>query len=132
MAHREDHPDFRRVNSLFETEIVAARNFDALKQVYTADARILPPGAAMLTGLDHITAFWRQTVDTLKVKSLQLKTLDLEVLGDTAIEVGAAELTTDPTTSPTAVKYVVVWKKDTEGWKWHIDIWNAAAQTEQQ
>ncbi len=35
-------------NELFNTEVLGRRNFDALDQIYTADARILPPGAPML------------------------------------------------------------------------------------
>lgn len=126
MAQNESRQEFRQVNAIFEDEVVAAGNFDALSKVYSSDARILPPGAAMLTGLDHITAFWKQAVSTLNVKSLKLQTLDLQILGDTAIEIGAAELVTTQPASPAHVKYVVIWKKGTDGWKWHTDIWNAA------
>ncbi len=122
--------EFKRVNSIFETEVVAGRDFGAVEQVYTKDARILPPGADMLTGLDHISGFWQQAITTLNVKSLKLTTVDLQIAGDTAVEVGTAEMATDLPTSPSSLKYVVVWKKEAEGWKWQIDIWNAAAESQ--
>ena len=36
-------------NDLFNTQVVAKRNFEALDNVYTANARILPPGAQMIS-----------------------------------------------------------------------------------
>lgn len=131
MANDNTHPDFQRVNGIFENQVIAGRQFDVINQVYTADARILPPGADMLTGIDHIANFWQQAVTTMNVKSLQLKTVDLQVTGDTAVEVGTADMATDLPTSPTVVKYVVVWKKEGDSWKWQTDIWNAAAETHQ-
>ena len=123
--------EFQRVNTIFETEVIEGRNFEACGQVYTQDARILPPGAEMLTGLDHISNFWQQAVTTMNVKSLKLSTIDLQVSGESAFEVGTAEMVTDRPTSPNTVKYVVIWKKEGDSWKWQTDIWNAAAESQQ-
>jgi ketosteroid isomerase-like protein len=121
-----------QVNRIFETDVVGKRDFSALQRVYTAQARILPPGADMLTGLDHIRAFWEQAISALNVESLKLSILDLQVLGDTAVEIGRAEMHNSQPTSPTTMKYVVVWKRDSGGWKWDIDIWNAGSEGHQQ
>ena len=128
----ENNQDFQQVNSIFETEVVAGRNFSAVSKVYTEDARLLPPGADMLTGLDPIGAFWQQAITTMDVKALKLTTVDLQISGDTAIEVGTAEMTTGLPTSPSLLKYVVGWKKSADGWKWQTDIWNAAPETSPQ
>ncbi len=112
-------------------EVIRGRNFGAVKDVYTADARILPPGADIVSGLDHIESFWQQAVTAMNVKSLTLKTVDLQIQGETAFEVGTAEMATDLPTSPTTVKYVVIWKKENDTWKWQTDIWNAAAEAQQ-
>lgn len=130
MADNE-RQEFQKVNSLFETEVIEQRNFDAIRDVYTRDARILPPGADLLTGIDHIQNFWQQAVQTMNVKSLKLTTVDLQINGETAVEVGTGEITTDLPTSPTAVKYVVIWRKEDGSWKWQTDIWNAAAEAHQ-
>ncbi len=45
-------------NDLFNTQVVAKRNFEALDNVYTANARILPPGAQMISGPQAIKKFW--------------------------------------------------------------------------
>ncbi len=51
---------FRTTNRVFEEEVVGSGDFGALSRVYTREARILPPGAPMVTGLDAITGFWRR------------------------------------------------------------------------
>lgn len=62
----------------------------------------------MITGRDQIRAFRQQAALTLGLTSVQLKTVDMEFLGDTAIEIGRATLATGQST-PMEVKYVVVW-----------------------
>jgi len=49
------------VNELFNTEVFGNRNFDALDDIYTADARILPPGAPMISGRPAIKEFLVQS-----------------------------------------------------------------------
>ena len=49
-------------NEIFNSEVVGKRNFDALDQVYTADARILPPGGQMVSGRASIKEFWASAV----------------------------------------------------------------------
>ena len=62
---------------------------------------------------------------TLGLLGATLKTLDLEVAGDTAYEVGEAQLKLS-SGQPATVKYVVVWRKGGDGvWRMHRDIWNA-------
>lgn len=41
-------------NNLFNQEVFGKRNFQALEQIYTEEARILPPGASMISGRDNI------------------------------------------------------------------------------
>lgn len=110
-------------NRLFET-LVAEGKLSDLSAIYTADARILPPGAPMVTGLAEIEAFWQAAAAALQVKSVTLKTVELDLLDDRAIEIGHAALFTATNEAPIPVKYVVNWKNTAEGWRWDIDIWN--------
>ena len=126
MTPTQQPEEFRAINQKFE-EAAGKRDFSTLSEVYTKGARILPPGAEMIEGLEHIQAFWHQAAETMGLKSLQLSTQSLDVTGDTAIEIGRGELATDHPSSPTTVKYVVIWKKEEGAWKWDVDIWNAAA-----
>jgi hypothetical protein len=44
-------------NDLFNVEVVGKRNFDALDRIYSRDARILPPGAPLVSGREAIKGF---------------------------------------------------------------------------
>lgn len=126
MTPTQQPEEFRAVNQKFE-EAAGRRDFSSLGEVYTKGARILPPGAEMIEGLEHIQAFWQQAVEAMGVKTVELSTVSLDVTGDAAVEIGRAELATEHPSSPTTVKYVVIWKKEDGAWKWDVDIWNAAA-----
>jgi ketosteroid isomerase-like protein len=56
------------------------------------------------------------------LKDVALQTLDLEVAGDTACEVGEATLQTAQGVA--VVKFVVAWKRLDGQWRLHRDIWN--------
>src|SRR5882757_4725583 len=83
----------RRTNEIFNSEVAGKQNMDALDLVYTADARILPPGAPMIQGREPIKAFWKQAIAAMDVKSAVLATVDAELAGDTVVEIGRADLT---------------------------------------
>jgi ketosteroid isomerase-like protein len=119
-----DH--MRETNRIFEQEVVANGNFDALDRVYTADARILPPGAEMVTGREAIKSFWKSAIAALGVESGKLETVEAETINDTIVEIGKAELVF-PGGAKAAMKYVVIWKQEDGAWKWHVDIWNPNA-----
>lgn len=118
-------PEFRETNRVFEEDVVLKQDFGALDRVYTRDARILPPGAEMSQGRENIKTFWRQALAAMSVAGITLRTIDLEVLGETAVEIGRAAIMAGG--GIVEVKYVVVWKREDGAWKWHIDIWNHVA-----
>ena len=112
-----------KTNRTFEAA-VAARNLAPLDAVYTADARILPPGGEIVTGRENIKHFWQSAIDALNVTSCPLETVHFELNGDTGYEIGRAKLNF-PGDAPSAyAKYVVIWKREDGAWKWHVDIWN--------
>lgn len=113
----------RQTNEVFSTEVVSKQDVGALDRVYTAHARILPPGAEMVEGRDRIKVFWQQAIAGLGLKSAKLATVDTEALGDRVFEIGRADLTVAGGQT-VAVKYVVQWKQEDGNWKWHVDIWN--------
>jgi uncharacterized protein (TIGR02246 family) len=97
--------------------------------VYTDDATILPPGAPRVSGRGPIQQFWQGVQDS-GVRAVALQTDDLEVAdsGDLACEIGTATLTVRPdggTEQTMTAKFVVVWKRRGDEWRWHTDIWNA-------
>lgn len=117
-------------NELFNAEVFGRRNFDALDDVYTRDARILPPGAPMIGGRPAIKKFWSDLVIGAHAKSAVLSSVDVIQAGEGAVEIGRAVLTVAPPGQGEAqmeVKYVVYWREEDGRWKWHIDIWNPNA-----
>ena len=116
-----------RTNNLFNTEVFGKRNFAALDQIYTSDARILPPGAPMVSGREAIKKFWSDLVQSVNAKSAVLASVDVILTGDGLVEIGRATLTIEPqgqSTTQMEVKYVVYWRQEDDRWKWHVDIWN--------
>ncbi len=114
-------------NDVFSTEVFGKRNFDALDKIYTADARILPPGAPMISGRKGIKEFWSNRIQSVNAKSAVLASVDVIPAGDGAVEIGRATLGIEPegqTAIEIEVKYVVYWKQEHSEWRWHIDIWN--------
>jgi ketosteroid isomerase-like protein len=113
----------RSVNLIFESSVIKARDFKAVDRVYTANARILPPGADLIEGRGAIARFWEQAVTGLNVLGASLTTVDARLTGECIIEVGRAVLQLAGGQS-VALKYVVEWRREDDAWKWHTDIWN--------
>ena len=101
------------------------RDFEAVANVYTEDARIFPPGSPPVEGKEAIRGFWAAAAEQMGVSAVQLTTVDLEERGDMAIEEGRFVLSGEAGTLDSG-KYIVVWKRQPDGeWKWHRDIWNS-------
>jgi ketosteroid isomerase-like protein len=116
-----------RTNDLFNAEVFGKRNFNALDQIYTSDARILPPGAPMVSGREAIKKFWSDLVQSINAKSAVLASVDVMPAGEGVVEIGRATLTIEPqgqAASQIEVKYVVYWRQEDGRWRWHVDIWN--------
>ena len=115
-------------NDLFNSEVFGKRNFAALDDIYTRNARILPPGAPMISGREAIKKFWSDLVQSVNATSAVLASVDVMPVGDGAVEIGKATLTVEPPGQSAAqmeVKYVVYWQQEDGRWKWHVDIWNS-------
>ncbi|QNI33643.1 nuclear transport factor 2 family protein [Alloacidobacterium dinghuense] len=113
----------QQTNDLFCSAVVKNRQIDVLDNIYTANARILPPGTDLIEGRAQIKNFWEQAIAALAVTDATLATVDAETAGDSVIEIGRADLTLEGG-QKVAVKYVVHWKQEDGRWKWNTDIWN--------
>jgi ketosteroid isomerase-like protein len=114
-------------NQRFSAEVIGGRNFDALNEIYTAGARILPPGAPMISGRPGIRDFWSGMVQATNATAAALESVEVMPAGDGAVEIGRAVLHIEPegqAASQLEVKYVVYWQQEEGRWKWHVDIWN--------
>jgi ketosteroid isomerase-like protein len=117
-------------NDLFNAEVFGKRNFAALKDIYTEGARVLPPGAPLISGLEAITKFWSDLIQAVHATAAVLSSVDVMPAGDGVVEIGRAVLTIQPDgqrVGQLEAKYVVYWKPEDGKWKWHVDIWNTNA-----
>jgi uncharacterized protein (TIGR02246 family) len=99
----------------------------AVANLYTIDARVLPPNGEMVQGRANIQSFWQGAI-TAGLKMVSLETVHVETQGNLAIEVGRY-VTTAPgaggTTTTDNGKYVVFWKRQGRSWKLAVDIFNS-------
>jgi ketosteroid isomerase-like protein len=113
-------------NRQFE-EAIARGYAAACAAVYSDDAKILPPDSPELSDKQAAQSLWQGIID-MGVKSVSLKTLEMEEMGDTAVERGAATVDIQGEGGQTIqamAKFIVLWKLQTDGtWKWQRDCFN--------
>lgn len=97
-----------------------------IADLYSVDARVLPPNSPMVQGSQKIREFW-QTVINMGAK-LSLSTSTVAIHGDIAHEVGTYEMVL-PGNARDSGKYVVIWKRRKGVWKLALDIWNSDMPT---
>lgn len=109
----------------------AARSGDtaALVNLYTEDARLLPPNSEMIQGREGVEAYWAGGFQ-MGIKNIVLTTVEVMGIGDMVCEIGKAQISIQPEgmdAMEDSAKYLVVWKKGDDGmWKLHVDIWNSS------
>jgi ketosteroid isomerase-like protein len=93
----------------------------AARQLYTRDARILPPGAEMVQGRDRIAEFWATAAAApqMGVRRVELSTLDCS--RSATKHTRSLTLAGGRRATP---KYVAVWTYEDSAWRRHVDIWN--------
>jgi ketosteroid isomerase-like protein len=117
----------KAANDLFTTEVVGKRNLDALDDICTADACVLPPGGPMVFGRKAIREFYKVRLASMHIKSVALSSVEIIPSGDGLVEIGSAEITVEPPGQSASVvhnKYVIYWQQEDNRWKWRLEIWN--------
>ncbi len=105
----------------------AVKNGDAAAAaaLYTEDGKFLAPNADFFSGRDAIQGFFQGAIDG-GIKGLNLTTLELEIQGDTAHEVGTYELVADGGVVADSGKFIVIWKRIDGTWRLHRDMINTS------
>lgn len=103
----------------------------AVASLYAEDAKLLPPNQRTARGREAIRQFWQGVMD-MGVKEADIEIQEVEAQGDTAYEVGRYTLTIQQGNGERASdagKYVVIWKRQGDGWKLAVDIFNSDTPT---
>jgi uncharacterized protein (TIGR02246 family) len=116
--------DINQIVAEFESAFAKA-DATALANFYTDNGMVLPPGSDLVQGTAEIRQLWQELLNQ-GIKNIKLEVLEVEQLGDTAIEVGKAILYGENDQVVDKGKYMVVWKQQNEQWKIHRDIFNSS------
>jgi uncharacterized protein (TIGR02246 family) len=117
----------KAIAAVYRQFITALEERDArgVAALYTERAWLLPPNHDFVKGRAQIFAFWQAAMDS-GIRSGSLRTLELEVFGNTAVEHGVYILTGPDRQQMDTGKYVVSWNKEAGKWKLHHDCWNCS------
>lgn len=99
-----------------------ARDADALADVYTEDAKVLPPGAPVVEGRAAIRTFFRNLFESLP-EPADFDEREIVVLGNYTYRQGIYSLPL-PDGSIEYGKFIQLWKKDDGVWKLHRSMWS--------
>jgi uncharacterized protein (TIGR02246 family) len=104
----------------------AFRRQDAagLAKVYAEQGALLPPNAERVQGRHAIQQVWEGAFKTGLV-GCRIETLDVENVGDVAIEEGRYTLYASGNQVVDEGKYIQIWKREAGQWKSYRDIWNS-------
>jgi uncharacterized protein (TIGR02246 family) len=96
---------------------------------YTDDAIVMAPGSESWRGREAVRKGFGGMMTAMPAKEFSLKTDDVIVGGDLAVETGTFEMTMQPKGGKEIKdkgKFVVVWKRQADGsWKIVRDIFNS-------
>ncbi len=112
------------VNQKFSA-CIANSDLDGLMTLYTEDASFIAPNADFFQGRDEIKGFF-EAVLNMGIKEVRLSTNEIDMQGNTAIEVGTYELLADGGVQADHGKFMVVWKKTSGEWQLHRDMINTS------
>jgi ketosteroid isomerase-like protein len=105
-------------------EAFARRDVAAIGRLYTADAQAYPPSVAPVAGRAAIQDMWKGFL-AHPVGRIQLRTDEVDGNGTTAWESGRYTLLGNNGATMDDGKYIVVWKREADGWKLYRDMWSS-------
>jgi ketosteroid isomerase-like protein len=97
------------------------RDSTAIASLYTSNGQLLPPGSNIVTGRTAIARYWRKAME---IGTRKLETVELEIYGDTAHEVGRYTIEGPDANEADSGMYIVIWRLEGSVWRMHRDIWN--------
>lgn len=109
-------------------EAVARGDAAGAAELYAEDAWFLAPNLDALKGRAAIQQFFQGVID-LGVNVLAVDAEEIEILGDTAIEIGTYRLCVEGGVEVDRGKFVAIWKRRGGRWQFYRDIINTSLPT---
>ena len=104
---------------------------EALAALYTADATLLPPAAAPISGREAIRRFWQAGLDA-GIVAIRLEAAGLDQDTRLAYQLGSYELRLEPAASKTIIdhgNYVLLHARQDDGnWRRRVEIFTPATR----
>jgi uncharacterized protein (TIGR02246 family) len=101
-----------------------------MASLYTPDAVIFPGNSEMITGREAIQRYWTLSAGQ-RVTHHKATPTDIRIDGSHAYDYGVYEVSGErdgKPYGPALGKYVIVWRREPEGWRMHLDMWNLRPQ----
>lgn len=105
----------------------ARKDAAALAALYSADARLMPPGGDVIQGNAAVQAFYRDLLAAPNQRELRYERLELGAHGDVGYEVGRFRFDVkrpDGSVVEEGCKHLLVFKLVEGTWKVHVDMWS--------
>jgi ketosteroid isomerase-like protein len=103
---------------------------NAIMALYTPDAVIFPERSDAISGHDAVKRYWKHEPGQ-KVTRHRLIPTQVTVDGKHAYDHGIYEIAGErngKAWGPVRGKYLVVWRREPDGWKMQLDMWNSGPQ----
>jgi ketosteroid isomerase-like protein len=103
---------------------------DALVALYTADAVIFPERSEAISGHDALRRYWTRRPGQKMTRHVLIPTR-VEIDGRHAYDHGIYEIAGEregKAWGPVRGKYLVVWRREPDGWKMQLDMWNSGPE----
>ena len=105
-------------------------DIDAITALYTLDAVIFPDRSDAISGHDALKRYWKHEPGQ-KVTRHRLIPTQVTIDGKHAYDHGIYEIAGErngKAWGPVRGKYLVVWRREPDGWKMQLDMWNSGPQ----
>ena len=102
----------------------------AMTALYTQDAVIFPERSDAISGRDALKRYWTVKPGQKITRHLLIPT-DVTVDGNHAYDHGIYEIAGErngESWGPVRGKYLVVWRRESDGWKMQLDMWNSGPE----
>ncbi len=103
---------------------------EAIIALYTRDAVIFPERSDAISGHDALRRYWTRRPGQKMTRHVLIPTR-IEIDGQHAYDHGIYEIAGERDGKawvPVRGKYLVVWRRQSDGWKMELDMWNSGPE----